>query len=343
MREESFNVKSRSDHPEKTALITGANGGIGFQCARSILQAGGWRVIIAGRPGAKTDEAVQRLRREEPENGRVSAMPVDFASLASVRELAERVASLDGPPLHALVCNAGTQSFRGLVRSRDGFEITFAVNHLAHFLLAQLLLPSFQEPGRIVLVASGTHDPDTIDGRFNKPVYRSAESLAFPEKFGLEQLSGIRRYSTSKLCNILHAYELSRRLRAAGSKIDVNAYDPGATPGTGLTRDYPLALRLLFSRPVLKVLGVRNYSVAETGTAMARLVIDPTLEGTSGKYFHVHDEVRSSKDSYDEAKALDLWKTSLALTALHQGDGVFAVATDATGAMSTAKTTGEVR
>jgi len=233
-----------------------------------------------------------------------------------VRDLAARFLVLDAPPLHAIVCNAGTQSFRELKYSQDGFEATFAVNHLAHFLLVQLLLPKLQDGARIVVVSSGTHDPDTLDGRFNKPLYETADALAFPEKHGRKELNGIRRYATSKLCNILYAYELACRLQAQGKRISVNAYDPGATPGTGLARDYPLALRVLFSRPLLKLLRVRNYTVEVSGSAMARLVLDPALEGTTGKYFHVHEELRSSKDSYDESKALDLWQTSLALTGL---------------------------
>ena len=93
----------------------------------------------------------------------------------------------------------------------------------------------------------------------------------------------------------------------------VNAYDPGATPGTGLSRDYPLVLRALFSRPLLRLLGLRNYTAEVSGAAMARMVLDPGLEGVTGKYFHVHEELRSSKESYDEEKARDLWETSLML------------------------------
>jgi NAD(P)-dependent dehydrogenase (short-subunit alcohol dehydrogenase family) len=154
----------------KTALITGANGGLGFQCAKTILRHGGWNVMIAGRPGEKTDQAVESLRRDAPAGSEVRSLPVDFASLESVRELAAQFRALDAPPLDAIVCNAGIQSFRELKYSRDGFETTFAVNHLAHFLLVQLLLPQMQAGGRIVLVSSGTHDPDTLDGRFTPPL-----------------------------------------------------------------------------------------------------------------------------------------------------------------------------
>lgn len=304
-------MNSNFNGDRKTALITGGNGGLGYQCAKTILGDGGWNVLIAGRPGDKTNQAIESLQREAPTGCKVSSLPVDLASLESVRGLAAGIPALD-----AIVCNAATQSFRELKLSRDGFEITFAVNHLAHFLLVQLLLPKMRDAGRIVMVSSGTHDPDTLDGRFNKPLYRTAQALALPEKHGVSKLNGIRRYSTSKLCNILFAYELARRLQTEKRRIRVNAYDPGATPGTGLTRDYPLALRLLFSRPMLSLLQVRNYTVEVSGSAMARLVLDPALENTSGSYFHVHNPLRSSRDSYDKSMALDLWNTSLALTGL---------------------------
>jgi NAD(P)-dependent dehydrogenase (short-subunit alcohol dehydrogenase family) len=127
----------------QTALITGANGGLGFQCAKTILRNRGWNVVIAGRPGEKTEQAVDSLRRDAAAGSEVRSLPVDFASLESVRELAAQFMALYAPPLQAIVCNAGTQSFRGLKYSEEGFEATFAVNHLAHFLLVQLSAAAF--------------------------------------------------------------------------------------------------------------------------------------------------------------------------------------------------------
>ena len=139
--------------PQKTVLLTGGNGGIGLQCARYILQSGGWQVVIAARPGEKTANALKTLQQEATGDSRVVTLPVDLASLQSVRDLAAQVARLDAPPLHAIVCNAGVETFSKLTYSHDGFEMTFAVNHLAHFLLIQLLLPHLQGHGAGTLLA----------------------------------------------------------------------------------------------------------------------------------------------------------------------------------------------
>jgi len=190
------------------------------------------------------------------------------------------------PPLHAIACNAGTQSFRGIAYTRDGFETMFAVNHLGHFLLANLLLDRLDANARIVAVSSGTHDPAGADGRLNAPIYRAALSLAWPERPGAPRMSGLRRYATSKLCNLFFAYELDRRLRS------------GALWKSGLLK------------ALLRPFGGRFYAPELSGAAMARLVLDPALEGVSGRYFHVLEETPSSLESRDEAKAQELWIAS---------------------------------
>ncbi|WMT90611.1 hypothetical protein [Pelagibacterium sp. H642] len=138
--------------------------------------------------------------------------------------------------LDAIVCNAGA-SFAGRVGySVDGYERTFVTNYLGHFLLTELLFDQFRDMGRIVMVASGTHDPDTMDGRMVGPaVEPDAVALANVGKNGSKPLSGGKLYATSKLCMILMTYEMDRRLRRAGSSIASIAFDPGAIPETGLT------------------------------------------------------------------------------------------------------------
>jgi NAD(P)-dependent dehydrogenase (short-subunit alcohol dehydrogenase family) len=127
--------------------------------------------------------------------------------------------------------------------------------------------------------------------------------------------AGRRRYSTSKLCNVMCAYELDRRLRAAGRNgIGVNAFDPGLMPGTGLGRDYTRLQQLAwrFVLPALRFLPRVN-SPAASGRALARLVVAPELDGVSGRYFAGKRETRSSAESYDEAKAARLWAESAEL------------------------------
>lgn len=314
----------RSTGATRTVIITGGNAGLGEQCARTIAADHSWHVVIASRDAERAQAAAVRLVAATG-NPAIKALPLDLASLASVRAFAGGYGRRARPPLRALVCNAGIQIARGITYTADGFETMFGVNHLGHFLLAHLLLQQLVAPARIVVVSSGTHDPASIDGRFNAPVYRDAPSLAWPERPGAPQMSGIRRYATSKLCNLFFAYELDRRLRESGLStparpITVNAYDPGATPGTGLVRQYPAPVRALWTSPltsrVLRALGLRVYDVATSGAAMARLVLDPALEGVSGRYFHVHAEAPSSRESHDRQRARELWDVSVAMVRL---------------------------
>src|SRR5579883_1041351 len=200
----------------KTVIITGGNTGLGYQCAKTIAASGQpWHIVIASRDTAKAAKAVEQLKSETAHE-QISAMRLDLASLDSVRVFAREIAASNLPPLHAIVCNAGVHVFGKVTYTQDGFETTFGVNHLGHFLLVNLLLRSLIAPARIVFISSGTHDPATTDGRWNPPAYHDAYQLAWPEKGGRRPLPGIRRYSTSKLCNLYCAYELARRLEAEG-------------------------------------------------------------------------------------------------------------------------------
>src|SRR6478736_270684 len=177
----------------RTAIITGASSGLGYECARALLHTDrSWHVVLAVR---------------DLERGR------------------------------AVVCNAGVQVVSGERRSADGFELTFAVNHLGHFALVCGLLEQLAHPARIVVVSSDTHDPARRTA-MPTPRYTSADELAMASSEPGEppQTAGRRRYTTSKLCNLLFAYELDRRLDHG---VTVNAFDPGLMPGSGLARDYP--------------------------------------------------------------------------------------------------------
>jgi NAD(P)-dependent dehydrogenase (short-subunit alcohol dehydrogenase family) len=236
-------------------------------------------------------------------------MQMDLASLASVRAFVDNVRRAALPPLHAIVCNAGVQVVSGTEWTQDGVEMTFGVNHLGHFTLVQGLLDVLAHPARIVVVSSGTHDPAKHTG-MPDPSYTSAAALAHPRA---EQSSddGRRRYTTSKLCNLLFAYELDRRLGHGGQGVTVNALDPGLMPGSGLARDYPPLQRLAwrYLLPALRVLpGVR--STRTSGRYLAALTNDARFEGVSAEYFDGLRPIRSSADSYDRGKALDLWETS---------------------------------
>ncbi len=309
----------------RTVVVTGGNAGLGYACARAMVAAGGWHVVIACRDPDRAGGAVEALQAETSSE-RVEAIALDLASLASVRQCAAELPSRDLPPLHALVCNAGVQLVSGTSYTPDGFETTFAVNHLGHFLLVNLLLRHLVAPARIVLVSSGTHDPAQRTG-MPAPRYRDVRSLARPDGRATAEresagAAGRRAYTTSKLCNVLCAYELARRLQAEGRNgVTVNAFDPGLMPGSGLARDYGPIQRFAwhYLLPALRLFVPNVNSTRRSGAALARLILDPALEGVSGRYFAGMQEIRSSSESYDERKAAELWDASAALVGLHPG------------------------
>lgn len=289
----------------RTAVITGASAGLGLECARALLaRDAAWHVVLAVRDTARGADAVTELGAPD----RCTVLEMDLASLRSVREFVQRLRATELPPVHALVCNAGVQVVSGTEETGDGVEMTFGVNHLGHFALVQGMLDQLAHPARIVVVSSGTHDPAKHTG-MPAPRYTSAAGLAHPD--GETAEAGRRAYTTSKLCNVLFSYELDRRLGHGEQGVLVNAFDPGLMPGSGLARDYPPLQRLAwrYLLPALRVLpGVR--STRASGRYLAALAGDERFDDVTGEYFAGGKSIRSSADSYDRAKALDLWQTS---------------------------------
>jgi len=318
------------NHPEKSVIITGGNAGLGYECARAIASSGGdYLVIIACRDARKADDAVMKLKSETGNDG-IIRMELDLASLASVRNFAEAFIKSGRPPLHAVVCNAGLQVVNGTSCTEDGFEMTFGVNHLGHFLLVHLLLKHMSEPGRIVFVSSGTHDPEKFTG-MPDPVYVNARSLAFPgpDSSGEGDAHiGRRRYSTSKLCNVYCAYEFAGRImKETGKNIAVNAFDPGLMPGTGLARQAGAVAFFIWKyiMPVLTLLPINANTPGKSGRALAALATGALYDNVTGKYFEGTKEIKSSKLSYSRGNALDLWDASVDLVKLTKDDTVLSV------------------
>ena len=291
----------------RTVVITGANAGLGLECARDLLaRDDSWHVVLAVRNPDLGAAAIAELGATD----RCSVIRCDLASLASVRDFVAAFETADLPPLHAIVCNAGLQTVDTKF-TVDGVEMTFGVNHLGHFALVRGLLDQLVSPARVVVVASGTHDPVKFTG-MPKPDYTTAEELAHPAAGAPAE--GRRRYTTSKLCNVLFAYELDRRLGHGAQGITVTAFDPGLMPGSGLARDYSPMQRLVwrFVGPMLRLLPNVN-TTATSGRRLAALAVDPAFGGITGRYYEGAKEIRSSVDSYDTAKATDLWDTSVRL------------------------------
>lgn len=238
-------------------VMTGATSGIGKVAAAQLLSKG--HELVVGVRGNGAPDTAQKL-------------PLDLASLVSVRAFAETVQA----PVDVLILNAGMQRLDVARRTQDGFELTFGVNHLAHYLLVRLLLPKLADGGRIVITTSGTHDPAEKTG-VPAPRHCDAFLLADPTKdtrLGKSpRAAGMRAYSTSKLANLLTARALAALPEVQAKHIIVHAYDPGLTPATGLARSHPGFVRVIFRwvLPYASRFSAGMNSLKNAGAALAGL------------------------------------------------------------------------
>jgi NAD(P)-dependent dehydrogenase (short-subunit alcohol dehydrogenase family) len=218
-----------------TTVMTGATAGLGEHAARQIAAEPDSLVIVGARGGRSGPDGTETLS-------------LDLSSLDSARAFADAVkARLGETRIDMLVLNAGLQYRTAERRSADGFESTFAVNHLAHYLLARLLLPNIAEGGRLVITTSDTHDPAIIP---MAPKTLTPQALAHPDRGG--STSGFHAYSSSKLCNLLTARSFAARDDVKTRHIRVIAYNPGLTLGTSLTRAASPRMRGLMSGALIR-------------------------------------------------------------------------------------------
>jgi len=291
----------------RTVLITGASGGIGLATALDLARRG-LRLRIAGRDPEKLEAARRRIAAI---SGDVVALRADLSSLADVRRLAEELLAKD-EPLHVLVHNAGVwhPDFR---LSRDGFEDTFAVNHLAPFLLTRLLLPRMRAtPGdrRIVHVSSRLHvqagQTASLRGRavhvlnvLGVPAGATGARFDFDALDRREGYRGLEAYARSKLAQVIFSNELARREREVTS----NALHPGSV-ATEVTRDNRMLHALVpLSRLVLK-------SPEQGARTSVYVATDPALRGLSGRYFASARQARPAAIVHDRDVAARLWAIS---------------------------------
>ena len=313
--------------PTPSVLVTGATSGLGFETSRALARQG-WRVVMASRDLGRARSAAAAVDAEVG-GGTAVGLALGLASQADVRRAAADLVNAS-TPLDAVVCNAGVSLSGPLRTTDDGVEMTFGVNHLGHFLLTALLVGHLRRPARVVFVSSGTHIPDHRLARRTGtpvPVYTTARELAFPPDPSGGLSTQMLRYTTSKLCNVLCANELARRvedrgLSTAGAPIDVFSVDPGLMAGTGLMREAPPVVQTLGGwlisalRPFVD--GIRTPE--QSGRDVARLVTDHALAGRSGAYFDGARETRASPVAYDRGKATDLWETSAELVGLRRDE-----------------------
>ena len=276
---------------DKTVLITGGTGGIGRATAMGLASTGA-RVGITGRDRSRAERAAAAIARESG-NSAVDVFVADMSSQTEVRRLAGEALSTY-PRLDVLINNAGV--FRSeRITTEDGLEATFAVNHLAYFLLTNLLLDRLEAgaPSRIVNVASADHGNATID---------------LDDLQGEKGYRGAKAYSRSKLANVLFTHELARRLEGTG--VTANCLHPGVVGtnlGSGVSGVFGFVVRAL--RPLMK----SPEKGAETSIYLAS---SPEVEGSSGGYFVKKAQARPSDVSYDERLARRLWEASAELTNL---------------------------
>jgi retinol dehydrogenase-14 len=282
--------RSRAMHG-KTVVVTGATGGIGRATAHGLALMGA-HVIIVGRDPERTEEAAETIR--EAAGGNVDAVVADLSSQARVRRLANELLTAL-PRIDVLINNAGGY-WNTRHTTADGIEHTLALNHLAPFLLTNLLLERLHLSGkaRVITVSSNAE----AMGRIN-----------FDDLQGAHSYSGATAYNQSKLANLLFTYELARRLQ--GTPVTANALHPGLV-STGFGAEDPgRAQRLLV--PLLRPFMLTADQGARTTIHLASA---PGLTDVSGRFFARRGPRRSSNASYDQATAAQLWNISAEMTGM---------------------------
>jgi len=289
---------------ERVMVMTGATSGLGAAALRRLLAQPKTKMIVGARG-----------RREVTG---VTVLPLELGSLESVRSFAAAVRErLGNAGIDVLILNAGAQ-FRHEQRSVEGFEMIFAVNHLAHYLLARLLMPSMTERGRLVITTSDTHDPTKMP---LAPRTLDPEALAHPAKS-----STARAYAASKLCNLLTARSFAALDEVRQRHISVIAYNPGLTGGTSLGGQPVLGgLLAAAMRPLLRFMSLglsQLYSSTpeQSGAALVKLALGEVIPPAGRVYAsRVRGKITfpdpSKLAQSDDARDL-LWRASAVMVGL---------------------------
>ncbi len=274
----------------KTAVVTGANTGIGEVTARELARAGA-RIYLACRNQQKAEDARERILAEVGADADVRVVPLDLGGFASVRKGAEALLAKEDGPIDILVNNAGLAGIKGT--TEEGFEIAFGVNHLGHFLYTLMLMPRLKQApsARIVNVSSRAHyRAEGIDWQAIREVAPS--------------VTGMGAYEVSKLANVLFTKELARRL-GDDSTITTYALHPGVV-ASDIWRKVPAPFRW-----VMKRFMITNEEGAETSLYCAT---SPKSANETGLYYDSCRVKDPSAVSKDEALAKELWEKSMEWT-----------------------------
>lgn len=268
----------------KVALVTGANSGIGAVTARELaLQ--GYHVFLACRDADKAQQVINAIDQQSRGQAKAEFIALDLASLDSIRACAAQFLAKK-LPLHLLICNAGLAGHKGMTKS--GFELTFGVCHVGHFLLTQLLTEKLIEskPARVVVVSSKAH--------------RHAKGIDFDAVIRpTESMGALKEYAVAKLANVLFVKELGRRLYGTG--VTTYAVHPGVV-STNVWRSLP--------KPMVKVLSRWMISPEEGAQTTLYCAIQPQLSGETGMYYDNCKVTASSVTAQDIQLARLLWEKS---------------------------------
>ncbi|HEX9053666.1 MAG TPA: SDR family oxidoreductase [Gemmatimonadales bacterium] len=279
-----------ADLQGRTFLVTGANSGIGRAMVEALAGRGA-SVVLAARSKERTEPVLDGIRRSHP-GADAEFLEIDVSDLASVRSAAGRLLAT-ARPIDVLVNNAGIAGTRAL--SRDGFDLTYATNHIGPFLLTNLLLPRLRAApnGRIVNVSSIAH------AGVKRLDWSGLERRAEPKR------SAFPDYAVTKLMNVLHAKELARRL--AGTRVTTSALHPGAV-ASNIWRAVPQPFQWLLKQFLLS-----NEQGAQTPLYCATA---PELATVTGRYYDKCRDVAPNPLADDEALARELWvRTEAAIAA----------------------------
>ena len=318
-------------------LVTGASSGIGFQAAVRLLRAG-HRLTLPCRDGERAACSAHRIAAAACSPAQPHTVVCDLADLNSVSRCAEELLG-QGEPIDTLVLNAGLQytGAREPRRSAQGFELTLAVNHLAHQLLAQRLLPLLEagHGPRVVVTASEVHDPASPGGRVGRPAglgdlagLRQGTAMVMVD--GSSAFDADKAYKDSKLCNVLFARRLQQRLEQRGLHWPVIAWSPGLViprSSDGFFRysrrhnDLGQRLFALVARDLLRL----TESVEQAGALLAGLACDP-VHGAGGFHYWSNrvlgpgrrrfEAVEPSAEARNDSLAAELWQLSEGLVGL---------------------------
>ena len=262
-------------------LVTGSTDGIGRETVRKLASLG-YDIVVHGRSQQRTGDVAARIRNDYPDitcNGIVA----DLSSLKQVKRLADEIIHRNLIP-DILINNAGIDE-KDFALSKDGCQLPFAVNHLAHFYLTLLLLDNLPDNAKIINVSSRLHE--------------SVSKIDFENLNDKSHYNGNEAYSASKLCNVLFTYRLNRLLKGRRG-ITVNALHPG----------------VINTKMLLQGWGPIGAPVKEGAKMLTYVAASKEASGISGAYFSDMRKQRSSSVSYDEKLQDECWKKSIELITL---------------------------